>query len=116
MDLIEAANHLVKFGAILGIALGLLSLLYWAYIIMVGLMPPYFGINFYELFMMSISLVTIFLAYYVLTQFPQRIEVDPSRSALYLVGLGIIIAIGSWGLTGLLIVIGAVLILVDETS
>jgi hypothetical protein len=38
------------------------------------------------------------------------------NSALYLVVLGIIIAIGAWGIAGLLLVIGALLILIDETS
>ena len=45
-----------------------------------------------------------------------KIEDDPSHSALVLVGLGIVIAVGTWGIAGLLIILGAVLVLIDETS
>jgi hypothetical protein len=66
--------------------------------------------------MLIASILALALSYLILNRFSQRLETDPMRSALYLVGLGIIIAIGAWGIAGLLLVIGAVLILIDETS
>ncbi len=116
MELLEVADHLVKFGAILGIVLGLISTFFWAYVILLGLGLPVFAVNFYELFMLVVSLSALLLSYFVMSRFSQQIDADPSRWALYLVGLGIIIAIGSWGVAGLLIVVGAILILIDETS
>lgn len=116
MDLIEAANRLLQFGAILGMVLGLLSTLFWAYFIIIGLGPPFFVVNLFEVFLVIFSVAALLLSYFVLTRFPERIRLDPSRSALYLVGLSFIIAIGSWGIAGLLIVIGAILVLIDETS
>lgn len=116
MELLEVADHLVKFGAILGIVLGLISTFFWAYVILLGLGLPVFAVNFYELFMLVVSLIALLLSYFVMSRFSQQIDADPSRWALYLVGLGIIIAIGSWGVAGLLIVVGAILILIDETS
>ncbi|MFX1576890.1 MAG: hypothetical protein ACFFCF_06925 [Promethearchaeota archaeon] len=116
MDLIEAANRLLKFGSILGMVLGLLSTLFWVYFIIIGLGPPFFVVNLYEVLLAIFSVAALLLSYFVLTRFPGRIRLDPSRSALYLVGIGFIIAIGSWGIAGLLIVIAAILVLIDETS
>ncbi|MFX1566237.1 MAG: hypothetical protein ACFFCH_09620 [Promethearchaeota archaeon] len=116
MELTEVADHLIKFGAILGIVLGLVSFLFWIYIILLGLGPPFFAVNFYDLFMVSTSLLSIVIGYYVLTRFPHRISEDPARSAIYLILLGIVVAFGAWGIAGLLIAIGAVLILIEETT
>ena len=116
LELVEAAEHLVRFGAILGIVLGLISTFFWVYVVLLGLGPPSFAVNFYEVLMLIASLSALFLSYLVLSRFPQYIESDPSRSAIYLVILGIVIAIGSWGIAGLLIVISAILILIEETS
>ncbi len=116
MELMKAAENLVKYGAILGLVLGLLSTLFWGYVILIGIGPPFFVVNYYEIFMVIVSLAAMLLSYLVLTRFPHQIEADPSRAALFLIGLGIIIAIGSWGVAGLLLVIGGVLILIDETS
>jgi hypothetical protein len=116
LELIEAAEYLVRIGSILGIVLGLISGFFWGYVVLLGIGPPYFAVNIYEILMLIASLFAIFFSYFVLSRFPKRIETNPFRSALHLVGLGIVIAIGSWGLAGLLIVIGAVLILIDETN
>ena len=116
MDLVDAAKGLVKFGSILGIVLGLFSVFYWAYFIVLGASSPFFALNFYEVLLFILSLIAIGLSYYVLTRFPQRLEVDPWRSALYLIGMGVLIAIGAWGIAGLFIVIGGVFILMVETS
>jgi hypothetical protein len=115
MELLDAAKALVKFGAILGIVLGLFSVFYWTYFIVIGASSPLFAVNFYEVLLFSLSLIAIGLSYYVLTRVPQRLEDDPWQSGVYLIGMGIFIAIGAWGIAGLLIVIGAVFILMDET-
>jgi hypothetical protein len=116
MELIEAADHLIRFGAIFGIVLGFVSFLFWIYIVILGLGPPFFAVNFYDIFMVTTSLLSILISYYVLTRFPNRIREDPSRSAIFLILLGIVVAIGAWGIAGLLIAIGAVLILIEETT
>ncbi len=116
MNLNEAANHLVKFGSILGMVLGLLSVFFWAYMVIIGWGLPFFAVNVYEVFMVIVSLIALILSYIVLTRFSLQIEADPTRSAFYLIGTGIVIAIGAWGIAGLLIIIGAVFILIDETS
>lgn len=116
MELIEAANHLIKFGAILGLVLGLVSFLFWIYVIILGLGPPIFAVNVFDILLASASIATILISYYILTRFPLRIQEDPARSAVFLILLGIVIAIGAWGIAGLLIAIGAVLILIEETT
>ncbi|MHA2428212.1 MAG: hypothetical protein ACXADB_09335 [Candidatus Hermodarchaeia archaeon] len=116
MELLDAAKALVKFGAILGMVLGLISVFYWAYFIVIGASSPFFTLNFYEVLLFILSLIAIGLSYYVLTRVPQRLEVDPWQSAFYLIGMGILIAIGAWGIAGLLIVLGAVFILMEETK
>ena len=116
MELTETAEYFLKFGSLLGVILGLLSLFFWAYLVLLGVGPPYMIVNFYEILMVMASLGAIVVSYVLLTRFPQRLKMDPSRNALYLIGLGVLVAFGSWGIAGLLIVIGAVLILIDETS
>ncbi|MFX1318413.1 MAG: hypothetical protein ACFE9O_04655 [Promethearchaeota archaeon] len=116
MELIETAGYLVRVGAILGLVLGLLSSLYWGYTVLLGIGPPYLAVNVYEILMLIISIFALGICYFILNRFPQWFQVDPMRAALYLVGLGIIVAIGAWGIAGLLLVIGAILILIDETS
>lgn len=112
----DAAQTLIKFGAIFGLVLALVSTFYWLSIILVRMGFLLVSINIYDALMIGFSLVAIFLCYVIFTRFPQRIEEEPSRSALYLVGLGIVIAVGAWGIAGLLIIIGAILVLIDETS
>ncbi|TRO56295.1 hypothetical protein E2P64_06110 [Candidatus Bathyarchaeota archaeon] len=116
MELIEAAEYLVRVGAILGLVLGLLSSLYWGFIVLLGFAPPYLAVNVYEILMLIVSILALGFCYTILSRFLQWLQADPMRAALYLIGLGIIVAIGAWGIAGLLIVIGAVLILIDETS
>jgi hypothetical protein len=106
----------MRSGAILGMVLGLLSTLFWAYLIFVRSLAPVFSVNLFELFMLLVSVGAIITCYYLYTRFPPRIESDPSNTGLMLVGLGIFVAIGSWGVAGLLLVISGILILVDETS
>ena len=116
MELLDAAKVLVKLGAILGMVLGLFSVFYWAYFIVIGASSPFFAVNFYEVLLFTLSLIAIGLSYYILTRGPQRLEDEPWRSAIYLIGMGILIAVGAWGIAGLLIVIGAVVVMMEETS
>ena len=116
MELMDAAISLQRYGALLGIVLGLISVIFWGYIVFIGMSPPFFVVNIYEIFLLVISFLAMIFSYVVLTRFPQRVEEDPSRNALFLIGIGFIIAFGAWGIAGLLIVLSAVLILMDETS
>lgn len=106
----------MRSGAILGLVLGLLSTLFWGYLIFVRSLAPVFSVNLFELLMLLVSVGAIIICYYLYTRFPPRIESDPSNAGLVLVGLGIIVAIGSWGVAGLLIVLSGIFILIDETS
>ena len=106
----------MRIGAILGMVLGALSTLFWAYLIFVRSLAPVFSVNLFELFMLLVSVGAIFACYYLYTRFQPRIESDPSNAGLVLVGLGIFVAVGSWGIAGLLLVISGILILIDETS
>jgi hypothetical protein len=116
MDLIESAQTLVKFGAILGMVLGLLSMLFWLFTILLRFCLPFFLVNVFDSVLFMMSIFAILISYYILTRFSPRLEEDPSHNALILVGLGILVAIGSWGIAGLLIIIGAVLVLIEETG
>jgi len=106
----------MRTGAILGMVLGLLSTLFWANLIFVRALAPVFSVNLFELLMLLVSVGAIITCYYLHTRFPPRIESDPSNAGLMLVGLGVFVAIGSWGVAGLLLVISGILILIDETS
>jgi hypothetical protein len=106
----------MRTGAILGIALGGLSTLFWGNLILVRSLAPVFSVNLFELLLFLVSIGAIISCYYLYTRFSSRIENDPSNAGLVLVGLGIFVAIGSWGIAGLLLVISGVLILIDETS
>ncbi len=116
LDLIESAQTLIKFGAILGMVLGLLSMLFWLFSILLRFGLPFFLVNIFDSVLLAMSVLAIILSYYILTRFSSRLEEDPSHNALILIGLGILVAIGSWGIAGLLIIIGAVFILIEETS
>jgi len=116
MELTEAAEYLIRVGAILGLVLGLLSSLYWGFIVLLGIGPPYLAVNVYEILMLIVSILALGFCYTILSRFPHWLQADSMRAALYLIGLGIIVAIGAWGIAGLLLVIGAVLILIDETT
>ena len=106
----------MRFGSIFGIVLGLLSTLFWGNLIFVRSLAPVFSVNLFELLLLLASIGAIITCYYLYTRFPPRIESDPSNAGLILVGLGIFVAIGSWGVAGLLLVISGILILIDETS
>ncbi|MDO8123648.1 MAG: hypothetical protein Q6364_04645 [Candidatus Hermodarchaeota archaeon] len=106
----------MRCGSILGIVLGVLSTLFWGNLIFVRSLAPVFSVNLFELFLLLVSIGAIISCYYLYTRFPPRIENDPSNTGLVLVGLGIFVAIGSWGIAGLLLVISGILILIDETS
>ncbi|MFW9831071.1 MAG: hypothetical protein ACFFD8_04790 [Candidatus Thorarchaeota archaeon] len=115
MELTDAARNLLKFGSLLGLVLGLISTLFWLSTILVRMGLFLASINIYDVLMVVFSLVAIFLCYFILTHFSKRIDDDPSRAALYLIVMGLVIALGAWGIAGLLVVIGASLILVEET-
>ncbi|MFX0079773.1 MAG: hypothetical protein ACFE8O_11095 [Candidatus Hermodarchaeota archaeon] len=106
----------MRFGSILGIVLGSLSTMFWGYLIFVRFLAPLFSVNLFELLLLLVSVGSIITCYCLYTRFPPRIESDPSNAGLVLVGLGIFVAIGSWGVAGLLLVISGILILIDETS
>ncbi len=106
----------MRSGSILGIILGVLSTLFWGNLIFVRSLAPVFSVNLFELLLLLVSIIAIISCYYIYTRFPTRIENDPSNAGLVLVGLGILVAIGSWGVAGLLLVISGILILIDETS
>ncbi|MFX1300057.1 MAG: hypothetical protein ACFFAL_00710 [Promethearchaeota archaeon] len=116
MDLIDTARLLMRWGSILGIVLGVLSALFWGNLILVRSLAPLFSVNLFELLLFLVSIGAIISCFYIYTRFPHRLENDPSNTGLVLVVLGIFVAIGSWGVAGLLLVISGILILIDETS
>ncbi len=116
MDLNETAHTLIKIGAILGIVLGLFSTLFWLYTVIVRMGLPLFLVNVYDLIMLFMSILAIGLCYFIFNRISQFLEADPTRTAIYLIILGIVVAIGALGIAGLLLILGAVLILIEETS
>ena len=116
MDLMRAAQNLAKVGALLGIVLGLFSLLFWSYTIFSRTGFLLWAINLLDAVMAVMSVLAIVASYFIYSRFSTRIAEDAFNFGLILIGLGIIIAIGAWGIAGILVVLSGVLILVDETS
>ncbi len=116
LELMDAAQTLLRYGALLGIVLGLFSTLFWLYTLIIRAFSPFFSLSLIDLFMFGMSLLAIILSYFVLNRIPQKIEDDPLRTALLIFILGVFIAIGSWGIAGLIIIISALFIFINETS
>jgi hypothetical protein len=116
MDLMKAAQNLAKVGALLGIVLGLFSALFWAYVIFSRTGLLLWAINLLDAGMGLMSVIAIFASYFVYSRVSERIVEDAFNNGLVLVGLGILIAIGAWGIAGIVLVISGVLILIEETS
>lgn len=112
----DAAQTMLRYGAILGIVLGLFSTLYWLYILVIRATSPFSSLSLVDLFMFVMSLLAIILSYFVLNRIPSKIEDDPLRTALIIFILGILIAIGAWGIAGLVLIISAFFIFISETS
>ena len=116
MELVDAAKLLLRLGAILGIFLGIISMVFWINLIFLRSFAPVISVNIFEVLMFTASLIAVIACYFIIARFEPRWEDDPFRAGLILIALGIIVAIGAWGIAGLLLVISGVLILIDETS
>lgn len=116
MDLLRAAQNLAKVGGLLGIVLGLFSMLFWSFVIFSRTGFLLWAINLLDAGMAIISIVTIIASYFVYSRISNRIDEDAFNAGLLSVGLGIVIAIGAWGIAGIIVVVSGVLALIEETS
>ena len=116
MDLVRTALNLAKVGALLGIALGLFSMLFWAYVIFSRTGFLLWAINLLDVGMAVTSLLAIIASYFIYSRISNRISEDAFNAGLVLVGLGILIAIGTWAIAGVIIVVSGVLLLIEETT
>ena len=116
MDLMRVAQNLANVGSLLGIVLGLFSTLFWSYIILSRTGFLLWAINLLDAGMCIMSILAIVASYFVYSRISDRIAEDALNAGLLLVGLGIVIAIGTWGIAGIIVVVSGVFVLIEETS
>jgi hypothetical protein len=116
MDLMKAAHNLAKVGALLGIVLGLFSTLFWSYVVLSRTGFLFWAINLLDAGMAIMSILAVIASYFVFSRISNRIDEDTFNAGLLLVGLGVVIAIGAWGIAGIVVVVSGVLLLIEETS
>lgn len=116
LELIDAAKVLVRFGAILGIFLGLIVTVWYGYNIVLRLSQPLPVINIYDAILFIISFISIGLSYLIYSRYYIHIDDKPFETAIIIVLLGLFIAIGTWIIGGLIILLGGVIILIDEIA
>lgn len=116
MEYFETAKLLVKYGALLGIIFGFVAIAFsglsiittiafwywWGYSIIPSIASIGLGI---------LSIICSFLVY---TVYYPKLETDPKGTAIYLIIFGILMMIGAWGIGGLLVLIGALLIFFEQ--
>jgi hypothetical protein len=116
MDLINTARNLAKIGALLGIVLGIFSTLFWVYVIFSRTGFLFWAINLLDASMCVMSVLAIIASYFAYSRITERISEDAFNNGIILVGLGILIAIGAWGVAGIIVDVSGVLLLIEETS
>ena len=116
MDIRDIAKLLVRIGAFLGMLLGIFATAWLLWLFVLKIMQPVSSINIFEIAFIIFGAVAITLSYLVYTRYLPSIDQDPFGTGTYFIVFGILIAIGAWGIGGLLIVIGGFLLIVEETS
>ena len=109
----DTAKLLVRIGAILGIILGIASAAIYGLWLATDLAWGSFSFVFDAAFL-AMGIVSIICAFIVYTKYLPQMETDPKSIVIYLIIFGILMMFGTWGIGGLLVLIGGILILVES--
>jgi len=116
MAYFETAKLLVKYGALLGIILGIVAIAFAGLSIITTIaFWSWWGFSIIP-FIASIGLgiLSVICSFLVYTVYYPKLDKDPKGNAIYLIIFGILMMIGAWGIGGLLVLIGAILIFVEQ--
>ncbi len=111
MSMLDTAKLLVYWGALLSIILGIVEVALSA-LSMIGWW--WLGIGFGGIIGVGMGIVSIILGFLVWRMYFPRMEEDPKGIAIYLLIFGIILMIVGYGIGGLLILVGGILVMVEK--
>lgn len=111
----ETAKLLVRFGALLGIILGIVAIALSGLALIISL--TWWAIfGFFDIMWIGLGVMSVICAFLVYTVYYPKMDEDPKGIAIYLIIFGVLMMIGAWGIGGLLVLIGGILVFVETTE
>ena len=115
MALVDTAKILAKAGAIVCIILGVLAAVLNG-LVMYEELGGRQGIAVETILWFSLAIVAVVFGFLILFYFVPRIDRDRQAAALYFIIFGVIAAIGSYLVGGVLIFVAGILLAVEQAS
>ncbi len=115
MALIDTAKILAKAGSIVCIVLGFLAVVMNGLVLYEEFIGRH-GIAVESILGFSLAIVAVVFGFIILFYCMPRIDRDHQAAALYLIIFGVIAAIGSYLIGGVLIFVAGILIAVEQAS
>lgn len=115
MALIDTAKILAKAGSIVCIVLGFLAVVLNGLVLYEEFIGRH-GIAVESILGFSLAIVAVVFGFIILFYCVPRIDRDRQAAALYLIIFGVIAAIGSYLIGGVLIFVAGILIAVEQAS
>ncbi|MFX1563438.1 MAG: hypothetical protein ACFFDP_09040 [Promethearchaeota archaeon] len=116
MAYFETAKLLVRYGALIGIILGIVAIAFSGLSLVASIaFWAWWGFSIIPtVASIGLSVLSVICSFLVYTVYYPKMDKDPKGIAVYLIIFGILMMIGAWGIGGLLVLIGAILIFLDQ--
>jgi hypothetical protein len=115
MTYFETAKLLVRIGAILGIILGIIEIVYYAFLLIIWL-PWLAFVGFSDILWIGLGVMSVICSFLVYTVYYPKMDEDAKGIAIYLIIFGVLMMIGAWGIGGLLVLIGGILVFIESSE